>query len=118
MSKLLDEIAVELHLVHAEAELRQISFGVDLAARRACQERSELEQIARRIGLSEDATASVLDSYATRAALLYKGHLIIRAQDPEFVADLKKAAGQLWLPPSLTAKPPPATVLIGGAAHV
>jgi hypothetical protein len=71
-------VAGEVRSAELDASLSAMAFACELESMAAGAARTRLFQLASRIGLSADATRTVLDQYELRAKLLHEAHLVLR----------------------------------------
>jgi hypothetical protein len=74
----LEAVAAEVARAQAAASLSAMTFACELESLAAGAARSRLFYLAAKIGLSADATRTVLDEYEHRAKLLHQAHLVLR----------------------------------------
>jgi hypothetical protein len=102
----------------ADIDLAECAFALELEAMVAGHNRSKLEVLATRIGLSRDATAKVLGDWERRAQLMHAAHelvmrLLAAAREGRtafpMVAHptpvIRQAAGLLLAPPTFRRQP-------------
>src|SRR6266436_2392264 len=71
-------VAVEVERAEAAASLSAMTFACELESLAAGAARTWLFYLASKVGLSADATRTVLDEYELRAKLLHEAHLVLR----------------------------------------
>lgn len=73
-----DKLIEEIEQVKLDADLDKACYATLLELLSAGATRTKLEEMAARIGLSQNATSFILDHWEARAKALHDAHLILK----------------------------------------
>jgi hypothetical protein len=80
-------VVAEVERAEVAASLSAMTFACQLESMAAGAARNRLFYLAAKIGLSADATRTVLDEHELRAKLLHEAHLVLRRLIGQQAAD-------------------------------